>query len=92
MARVMRSLDPDAVLQRGYVRVTDAGGQTLASMAIAAELPELTLHFRDGTLPVFTAAQGVGAPDVTASPTPGRNKRKSAPPTDAAPRQDDLFG
>ena len=92
MARVMRSLDPDAVLQRGYVRVTDADGQTLASMAAAAGKPELALHFRDGTLPVFTTAQGADGPNTAPPPAPVRPKRKAAPSGDAAPRQDDLFG
>ena len=92
MARVMRSLDPDAVLQRGYVRVTDADGQTLASMAAAAGKPELALHFRDGTLPVFTAAQVADGPNTAPPPAPVRPKRKAAPSGDAPPRQDDLFG
>jgi len=50
LARIARSLDPDAVLQRGYVRVTGADGRTLVSRATAALEPALTLHFGDGTL------------------------------------------
>jgi exodeoxyribonuclease VII large subunit len=52
LERVMRSLDPDSVLQRGYARVTDAGGRTLTTAAAAGREPALTLRFRDGKLAV----------------------------------------
>ena len=54
--RVMRSLDPDSVLQRGYARVTDAGGRTLTTAAAAGREPVLTVRFRDGALPVTPGA------------------------------------
>ncbi|MEC7400158.1 MAG: exodeoxyribonuclease VII large subunit, partial [Pseudomonadota bacterium] len=79
--RVMRSLDPDAVLARGYVRVTGADGRTLTDRAAAGKEEALTLKFRDGDL----AAVPVGAP---AAPPAKRPKRQSA----AAPGQEDLFG
>jgi len=52
LERVMRSLDPDSVLQRGYARVTDVAGRTLTSAGEAAREAALTLRFRDGTLDV----------------------------------------
>jgi exodeoxyribonuclease VII large subunit len=50
--RVMRSLDPDSVLQRGYARVTDAAGRTLTSAGEAAREAALTVRFRDGAIDV----------------------------------------
>lgn len=76
LARLLASLDPDRVLERGYVRVTAADGRTLISKAAAAAEPALVLHFRDGELPV---APGPAAPS--------RPRRRDAPP----PGQDDLF-
>jgi exodeoxyribonuclease VII large subunit len=48
--RLMLSLNPDAVLLRGYVRVTGADGRTLVSAAAASKEASLALHFRDGEL------------------------------------------
>jgi exodeoxyribonuclease VII large subunit len=56
LERVMRSLDPDAVLQRGYARVTDAAGLTLTTAAEAGRRASLTVHFRDGLLDVTPAS------------------------------------
>ena len=71
-ARLLASLDPDRVLQRGYVRVTGSGGRTLVDRAAAAQETALSLHFRDGELSVSTGA------DVTARAAP---RPKSAPPS-----------
>jgi exodeoxyribonuclease VII large subunit len=59
LERVMRSLDPDSVLQRGYARVTDAAGRTVVTAAEAGKEPTLNLLFRDGALGVVpgTAAK-----------------------------------
>ncbi|MFN3509977.1 MAG: exodeoxyribonuclease VII large subunit, partial [Tsuneonella troitsensis] len=80
--RLMASLDPDAVLQRGYVRVTGADGRTLTDAAAARMEAVLSLRFRDGPLDV--------------SPTDGAGQVKPRPtaPKRASPitRQDDLFG
>jgi len=77
--RLMTSLDPDAVLARGYVRVMDGAGRTLTDRAEAAKEAALTLRFRDGTLAV--------AP-VGGSPPPMPRRK----PTPGSPAQDDLFG
>jgi len=59
LERVMRSLDPDSVLQRGYARVTDAAGHTLTTADVAGKEPALILRFHDGRLDVVphTAAR-----------------------------------
>ncbi len=56
LERMMRSLDPDSVLQRGYARVTDAAGRTLTSAAQAGKEAALSLRFRDGELGVVPGA------------------------------------
>ena len=66
--RFLHSLDPDRVLQRGYVRVTAPDGRTLVSRAAAAAEAELALHFRDGTLGV-----------VAADAAPGRGSARPRP-------------
>lgn len=81
ITRIMASLNPDAVLARGYVRVTGADGRTLVGSAQAQEEARLTLHFRDGT--VEAAPLGDGAPPPR--PAPPRKPPKG-------PVQDDLFG
>jgi exodeoxyribonuclease VII large subunit len=67
-ARLLASLDPDAVLQRGYVRVTDEAGDTLTTRAAAAAAGELALHFRDGVLAVIPAGRGSATPRPAARP------------------------
>ncbi|MGX7951143.1 exodeoxyribonuclease VII large subunit [Tsuneonella sp. HG249] len=76
--RLMASLNPDSLLDRGYVRVTGGQGQTLVDAAVARREPALTLHFRDGPLNVSPT----GA-------TSGRSRPARAKPATA---QDDLFG
>jgi len=56
LERMMRSLDPDAVLERGFARVTDPAGRTLTSAAQAAKEPALTLRFRDGAVGVVAGS------------------------------------
>ena len=89
LQRVMRSLDPDTVLARGYVRVTGPDGTTLTDRAAAAAQPSLTLKFRDGDLQV--------APGETPPPSPPPQPSRAAPrrrvrDSGTAPAQDDLFG
>ncbi|GGB29244.1 exodeoxyribonuclease 7 large subunit [Sphingomonas metalli] len=49
--RLVQSLNPDRVLERGYARVTArAGGETLAGAAAARAAGAVTLHFRDGAV------------------------------------------
>ncbi len=75
LARLARSLNPDQVLERGYVRVTAPDGRTLTTMVQAQGEPVLTLHFRDGLLGVVP---GETAPS-RAAPRP-KPAPRSAPP------------
>ena len=78
LARMMRSLDPDAVLQRGYARILGPAG-TRTDKAVAEKEAALTIKFRDGELAVTS---GDASPR---SPRPAPQKKPSH-------RQDDLFG
>ena len=69
LARLALSLDPDRVLQRGYVRVTAGDGRTLVSRVAAAGEATLLLHFRDGELAA-----------VPAGDTPRRASPRTRPP------------
>ncbi len=84
LGRLAGQLHPDGPLQRGYVRVMSAGGQTLTDKRRAAKEPALTLKFRDGTLDV---APATGAP----APKP-KSPRQKPRPDPAQGAQDDLFG
>ncbi len=74
--RLMLSLNPDTVLQRGYVRVTSADGRTLVSKAAASREASLLLHFRDGELPVAPLA----APQSEPRPSRPSAPRRADPP------------
>ena len=76
LGRLMTSLNPDAVLDRGYVRVTALDGRTLVSCASAAGERSLSLHFRDGELVVAPAGAGGGT-------RPARGAAKEKPPAPA---------
>jgi exodeoxyribonuclease VII large subunit len=75
LGRLYASLNPDAVLQRGYVRVTASDGATLTNRGAAAAETALVLHFRDGAL-------GVVPGESAAAPAPvrARSLPKPAPP------------
>ena len=77
LARLMASLNPDRVLERGYVRVTGADGRTLVSKSAAAKESGLSLHFQDGALEV-----------VPLGGRPARSSRKEPP---APPQQGKLL-
>ena len=76
LARLFVSLDPDKVLARGYVRVTDPTGRTLTTRAAASGAASLNLHFQDGELAVST-----GPAPMRATPRP-----KPASPPDDSPQ------
>ena len=84
LARVLQSLNPDAILQKGYARVTGADGRTLVSVAQAGAESRLTLHFRDGPLGVVPLGSEPPAPP----PPPRRAEPKPRP---AAPEQGKLL-
>jgi exodeoxyribonuclease VII large subunit len=60
LGRLLVSLNPDVLLEKGYVRVTTAGGTTVTSRAAAQGEATLALHFRDGVLDVVPAATAPG--------------------------------
>jgi exodeoxyribonuclease VII large subunit len=72
LGRIMQSLNPDNILDRGYVRVTGADGRTLVSRGAAAGEASLSLHFRDGELAV--------TPLGAARPIPTRKQPPAPPP------------
>jgi exodeoxyribonuclease VII large subunit len=87
VARVMASLNPDAVLARGYVRVTGEDGRTLVGSSQAAAEARLTLHFRDGLLDVTPLDS-----EAVQHKAPLRKAQARRPDSAAKPVQDDLFG
>ncbi|KQN07257.1 exodeoxyribonuclease VII large subunit [Sphingomonas sp. Leaf25] len=61
-ARMLDSVNPDNLLQKGYVRVVArATGKTIASAAEARAAGGLQLHFRDGTLDAKVERAGTKA-------------------------------
>ncbi|WP_298809622.1 exodeoxyribonuclease VII large subunit [uncultured Sphingomonas sp.] len=46
IGRLVESLNPDRILERGYARVTTRDGATITTAAAAREAGALTLHFR----------------------------------------------
>lgn len=85
LVRVLGSLNPDAVLERGYARVTGGGGRTVMSRAEAAGEDRLELRFRDGVMPVQPASSDSSSPALA----PARSPRKPARPP--APEQGKLL-
>ena len=72
--RLVQSLNPDAVLDRGYARVTARGGETLASAAAVRTAAAVTLRFRDGSVDAVVDDGGI-APH---SPAAAKVERKAA--------------
>ncbi len=61
--RLVQSLNPDRILERGYARITARpGGETLSSADAARAADTLTLRFRDGTVDVAVDRDGVERP------------------------------
>lgn len=78
LARLSASLNPDRLLERGYVRVTTADGRTVISRAAAAAEAALELHFRDGVLAVTPGASAV--PPAASRPRPVAKSGPKPPP------------
>ena len=84
--RVMKSLDPDSVLERGYAKITARDGRIVTTMAAAGRETALDLTFADGTMGVVPEGAATVPP-----PPPAKPKRKPRP-VETSARQDDLFG
>ena len=76
LGRLLDSLDPRALLSRGYAMVRDAAGAIVTTAAKAQDAGHLRLQFADGELPVQVGASD--APPLMA-PKPAR-KAPSAEP------------
>ena len=74
LRRLMQSLNPDNILDKGFVRVTGPDGHTLMTRAQAAGVAALSLHFRDGVLAAVPADRSPRAGPVrkTAAPEQGK--------------------
>jgi len=82
LGRLLGSLDPRALLSRGYAMVRDADGAIVTSAGKARAAEHLRLHFADGEVPVAVA---------DGDAPPGARPARKAPP--AAPKrgQGELF-
>ncbi|MBR2174693.1 exodeoxyribonuclease VII large subunit [Sphingopyxis sp.] len=76
LGRLLDSLDPRALLSRGYAMVRDGGGAIVTTAAKARAAGHLQLQFADGEVPV--AVGGDGAPPP-ATPKPARKAPPAAP-------------
>ena len=71
---MLDSLDPRALLSRGYAMVRDSGGAIVTTAAKARAARHLQLQFADGEVPV-----AVGDGDSAPSPPTSKPPRKSSP-------------
>ena len=81
--RLALTLNPDAPLSRGFVRVM-AGGRLIRTREEACATGVVTLHFRDGEVP---ATIGAGDPPPSPPKMPAKPMRKADRPAG----QSDLF-
>ena len=61
LGRLLGTVNPDAILDRGYVRITSREGETLTSAAAAKVAGALTLRFRDGAVDAKVERAGARA-------------------------------
>ena len=76
LGRLLDSLDPRALLSRGYAMVRDARGAIVSTAARAKDAGHLRLQFADGEVPV--SATGNDLPPAQHAPRPAR--KPPAPP------------
>ncbi|ENY82055.1 exodeoxyribonuclease VII large subunit [Sphingopyxis sp. MC1] len=89
LARLLTSLDPRALLARGYAMVRDAEGAIVPSAVRARGAGHLRLAFADGEVPVTVADGDVPSPPApSAAPTP---KPARKPPAAPGRGQGELF-
>jgi len=91
--RLVQSLNPDRILERGYARITARpGGETLSSAEAARAADTLTLRFRDGTVGVAVDQAGVERPAPRTYDKPKREPKADQPrPGQAKPDQPTLL-
>jgi exodeoxyribonuclease VII large subunit len=78
LGRLLDSLDPRALLSKGYAMVRDADGAIVASAARARAAAHLRLQFADGEVPVAVGG-GEGEEGPPSVPRPARKPGASAP-------------
>ena len=89
LARLLTSLDPRALLARGYAMVRDADGAIVPSAARARGAGHLRLAFADGEVPV-TVAEGDAPPPPAPSAAPAPKPARK-PPAAPGRGQGELF-
>ena len=85
LGRLLGSLDPRALLSRGYAMVRDAGGAIVTTAAKARAAGDLRLQFADGEVPVGVAGSDASPSTVAAKPL------RKAPPGAPGRGQGELF-
>lgn len=91
--RLVQSLNPDRILERGYARITARpGGETLSSAEAARAADTLTLRFRDGTVDVAVDGGGLERPAAKTYDKPKREpKADQSQPKSGTPNQPTLL-
>lgn len=84
LGRLLDSLDPRALLSRGYAMVRDSGGAIVTTAAKARAAGYLQLQFADGEVPVAIGGDDAPSP---AAPKPVRK----VPPMEPKRGQGELF-
>ncbi len=81
LGRLLVSLDPRALLSRGYAMVRDAGGALVTTADKARQAQRLQLQFADGAVPVQTGDAQDDLPSAALAPAPAkpRPSRKAVP-------------
>lgn len=75
LQRLLDSLDPRALLSRGYAMVRDDAGHVVSSAKAAEAAGHLRLQFADGDVRVVTDEEGEAPPQTSK----GKAKRKAPP-------------
>jgi exodeoxyribonuclease VII large subunit len=77
VGRLVESLNPDRILERGYARVTTRNGATITNASAARDAEALTLHFRHQEAVDVTVAGMVEEP--TTRPHVRRTRKPDQP-------------
>jgi len=80
LARLLASLDPRALLSRGYAMVRDARGAIVTHAARARAAGNLRLQFADGEVPVEVDARSDPTSGASPAPAPKAMRRAAPPP------------
>jgi exodeoxyribonuclease VII large subunit len=84
VGRLVDSLNPDRILERGYARVEAAAGGTVTTAEVARAAGALALRFRDGTVAV--QVDGSANPAAKSDAKVERGPRRAYPDKPEQPR------